>query len=420
MTTAVQDKVDERAGIWDQMAKLMTDHGPDLSAEKAAEYDRLEAQFDTLETTIERINNHAERAKNIARTDRKGVVPGVDTGEITDEQDAEYSRVFAEFIKAGMPDLEPADKKILRDRFVDAKTGGFQNAAGVGTGSAGGFAVPPLFRDVFVEQLKWYGPMLQESEVLRTDSGASLPWPTNDDTGNMGAILAENVQVGELDVVLGTAALPTFMYTSLAVRVSFQMLNDVPGFDTWLARKLGERVGRKLNRDWTIGVGTTEPFGIVTSGTVRATGVGSIATLGPFQADQMIDLVEAIDPAYGNSANLKWMMHQSARKAVRKLKDTQGRYLFEASIQNGVPDNLFGYPLVLNNDMATTAVNSKSALFGDIRTSYLARIVNDLTLMRLDQRWADFLQVGFLAFERAGGVVQNTSSYGILQSTPTA
>ena len=420
MPTAIQDKIDERLGIWDKMTALMDTHGPDLPGEKAGEYDALSDKFDALGATIERAEKHNERESNGRTVNRNGVVPPDGDDGVTDEQDAIYQRVFSEFLRNGVAELEPADKAVLRGKFVDAKTGGFKNAAGVGTQAGGGYAVPPLFRDKFVEALKYFGPMLQEAEVIYTDSGASLPWPTNDDTGNVGAILAENTQVTEQDFTLGTNAMPAFMYTSKLVRVSFQMLNDVPGFDNWLARKLGERIGRILNTHWTVGVGTTEPQGFVTGGTVRATGVGSIATLGPFQGDQLIDLVESLDPAYGASDNLKWMMHQTARKAIRKLKDSQNRYLFEPSITLGAPDQLLGYGMRINNDMATVAVNSKSVGFGDWRESYVARIVNDLTTLRLTERYADFLQIGFLAFERAGGVVQNTASYGILQSTPTA
>jgi HK97 family phage major capsid protein len=54
------------------------------------------------------------------------------------------------------------------------------------------------------------------------------------------------------------------------------------------------------------------------------------------------------------------MMHQSARKALRKLKDSQGRPLWEPSLQAGFADSLLGYPTRINNDMATVAQNSRS------------------------------------------------------------
>jgi HK97 family phage major capsid protein len=114
------------------------------------------------------------------------------------------------------------------------------------------------------------------------------------------------------------------------------------------------------------------------------------------------------------------MLHQSARKALRKLKDAQNRPLWEPSLQAGAADSLLGYPVRLNNDMAAVAQNSKSILFGNIREAYVARVVQDIQSLRLTERYADFLQVGFLAFERADGTLQDGNAVRVFQTTPTA
>jgi HK97 family phage major capsid protein len=114
------------------------------------------------------------------------------------------------------------------------------------------------------------------------------------------------------------------------------------------------------------------------------------------------------------------MGHQSVRKAVRKLKDSQNRPLWEPSLQSGQPDSLLGYPFRINNDMATLAASSKSLLFGNIRQAYVARIVKELTTLRLTERYADFLQVGFLGFERADGTMQDANAVRVFATTATA
>lgn len=168
--------------------------------------------------------------------------------------------------------------------------------------------------------------MLQEAEVIYTDSGANLQWPTNDDTANVGAILAENSQVTEQDVTFGTASIDSYMYTSKLVRASLQFLQDnAINADSWLAERLGVRVGRILNQHFTTGTGTAQPDGLVTGATVGATSTGSFATTGGISYDSLIDLVESLDPAYGGGPGLKFMAHQTARKAIRKIKDSQGR-----------------------------------------------------------------------------------------------
>lgn len=409
----VQKLRDQRANLWEQ-AKALLDAGLN-SAEDVQRYERMEADLDALDNRIEAMERAADRADRYSQpVTPPAAVLGGGTA-IEDADDDHLDKVFAQFIRRGINSLGAEDRALMESRFDTS----IQNAAGVGTGAAGGYTVPPAFRDKFVEVRKAFGPMLQEAEVIETDTGANLPWPTNDDTGNMGAILAENTQVTEQDVTFGTASLDAYMYTSKLVRASLQFLQDSPNADTWLARKLGERVGRILNNHFTVGTGTAQPDGIVTSATVGVTGTGSFATTGGVTGDQLIDLTESLDPAYA-SGDLKFMLHQSARKAARKLKDSQGQYLWQPALQQGVPSLIAGYPFVINNDMPTLAQSSKSVLFGDIRAAYVIRIVKGLTVLRLVERYADFLQVGFLGFERADGTLQDANAVRVLQTTATA
>lgn len=407
---------EQRASLWEQMkANLAV---TERTAELDAEYDRMDAQCDKLDDDIKRAEKHLARDGAYGAINRAGVVPPAEGEDGGDEREGAYARAFAAFLTGGIGDLEPEDRAVLRSGIRDGKE--YRAAAGVGTGAAGGYAVPPEFRSTFIETMKYFGPMLQLAEVLETESGAALPWPTNDDTGNVGAILAENTQITEQDVTLGTNNLDAYMYTSKLVRVSYQAMQDIPGFAAWLARKLGERVGRILNQHFTTGTGTAQPDGIVTSATVGVTGTGSFATTGGISYDNMVDLVEALDPAYGGGDGLRWMLHQSARKAVRKLKDSQNRPLWEPSLQAGQADSLLGYPISINNDMPTLAASSKSVLFGNIREAYVIRIVQELIVKRLEERYADYLQVGFFGFERADGTMQNANAVRVFQTTATA
>lgn len=409
---------EQRANIFEQQKAILDRADAEtrpMSAEETATYDRLDADFERLDADIERAETMESREKALMRANPPAEVTGPTGGG--DDKDKAFDRAFTNFLRHGISDLAPEDKTVM----IANRAGDVLNAAGVGTGAAGGYTVAPEFRDKLVETQKWYGPMLQEAEVIYTDTGANLQWPTNDDTGNVGAILAENTQVTEQDVIFGTAALDAYMYTSKQVRVSYQLLQD-NAFDinTWLPKKLGQRLGRILNQHFTTGTGTNQPDGIVTSATVGVTGTGSFATTGGISFDNIIDLLESMDPAYGEGDGLKFMGHQSVRKALRKLKDGQGRYLWEPSVQAGVPNQVQGYAFVLNNDMPALAAGSKSLLFGNIRDAYVIRIVRGIQTLRLQERYADFLQVGFLAFERADGTMQDAGAVRVFQATATA
>ena len=413
MPTA-QDLREQRANVWSQMTEIMD--LPTRTADDNTKYDRLEGEYDSLDQQVERQEKYEARAASNARIDRSGVLPpdGDGDGEVS-AGDRRYAQAFSKYLTGGIAALERDELTLMRTNFSKVS-----NAAGVGSGAAGGYLVPPEFRDIIVETMKWYGPMLDEAEVITTDTGATLPWPTSDDTANVGAILAENTAMTEQDVTLGTEDIGAYMYTSRLVRASFQLMQDRPDFARWLARKLGERIGRIWNQHFTTGTGSSQPKGLVTGATVGATGTGSFATTGGISFDNLIDLEESLDPAYGGSGNLKYMIHQTARKAARKVKDGQGRYMWEPSLQAGTPASLNGYPVRINNDMATLAASSKSVGFGDIREAYVVRKVKDIQTIRLDERYAEYLQAGFFGFARADGEVQNANAFKVFQTTATA
>lgn len=419
--TATQTLLDRRANVWSQLQEL--DNRPKdpttgvMTAEDRQQWDALDAEFDTITAEIERDAKHTQRANKLNAVDRTGVVPPTNApgGEDREHPRAQaYAEAFNLWIRN--EPLDSDQNRILRDGQAELPKG----AAGVGTGAAGGFLVPPEFRQTLIEQTTYVAAMRQYAEVITTDSGANLPWPTVDETAQEGAILGENTQISEQDVTFGQASLDAYMYTSKLVRVSYQLLNDNAfNLNTWLPRALGQRIGRVQNRHYTVGTGTAQPDGIITSATVGVTGTGSFATTGGLSYDNLIDLIESIDASYidGNS---RFMMAQATRKVVRKLKDGQQRPLWEPSVQVGVPDSLLGYPVALNNYMATPAVNAKAVLFGDIAAAYVIRDVSDVAVMRLVERYADFLQVGFFAFQRSDGTLQNASAAKVFQMTATA
>jgi HK97 family phage major capsid protein len=416
---STQQLREQRANVWEQMKEVMAEaEGRDLTSEELAKYDQAEKDLDELGSKIERQERHDQRAKLFDGVDRRGVVPpdreSVGGGDPKQETVQErYERAFWGMVRTGLTDLEREERQLL---LGNAMAPDELRALGVGTGSAGGYTVPQGFRDKMVETMKTFGGMLEVSEVINTETGAQLPWPTNDDTANVGAILAENSQVSEQDVTIGTANLDAYMYTSKLVRVSLQLVQD-SAFDVeaWLARKLGERIGRIQNQHFTTGTGSSQPDGIVTSATVGKQGTTGQTTSVIY--DDLIDLIDSIDPAY--QANARFMLGQAARKSVRKLKDSQNRPLWEPSVQAGVPDNLLGYGIVLNQDMPAPAASAKSILFGDYREAYVIRLVTGSNLVRFGERYMDYLQLGFLGFQRADGTLQNAAAVRAYQNSAT-
>lgn len=291
-------------------------------------------------------------------------------------------------------------------------------AQGVAIGSAGGFLVPQGFRDRVVETMKATGGVRSVAEVITTDSGADMPFPTSNDTANIGAILAENTQATEQDVVLASKTLRAFVYTSKIVRVSLQLLQDA-GFplDPWLAAQLGRRIARAQNAHFTTGTGTAQPEGVHTAAAIGVTlPTGNVTSV---TYDGLVELVHSVDPSYREGPGVAWMMADTTFAAIRKLKDTTNRPLVEPDVKSGLPNTLLGYPVIVNQDMPAPAANVKSVLFGNFTAGYVIRDALDFQVLRLAERYADFLQHGYLGWQRSDGLVQDASAIRALSQSAT-
>jgi HK97 family phage major capsid protein len=107
------------------------------------------------------------------------------------------------------------------------------------------------------------------------------------------------------------------------------------------------------------------------------------------------------------------MLNDASVKVIRKLKDSQNRPLWEPSVQVGQPDMLLGFPVKINNDIATMAASARSILFGDF-SKYKIRQVLDTQVARLNERLMDKLQVGFIGFLRAGGALLDAGTHPVV------
>jgi HK97 family phage major capsid protein len=404
---------EKRANVWSQMQEIRTAVDTDgWSAELRQKWDSADADLLVLTADIERFERDGALDGKFAEIDAEHAERAGATGPLHrgGDDEAVYRKAFENFMRRGIDDLEPDEKKLVRSKF-----GTIERAQGGSTGGAGGYAVPQGFWAKVTETMKYFGGVLQSGvETLDTDSGNDIPWPTNDDTANMGALLSENTQIGGGDLTFGQAELGAHMYTSKLILVSLQLLQDA-GVDVegFVARKIGQRLGRVFNNHWTVGTGANQPQGFITGSTLGKTAAS--ATM--FTYPEMVDLVHSVDAAYrAEPGSVGFQMHDLVLAAVRKMTDSQNRPLWQPSMSDGDPDRILGYAYFVNNDMdSTVATTKKTMAFGNWRSGYVVRRVNGAQVMRLTERYADYLQVGFFGFQRADGLVQDSSAIKYLQ-----
>jgi HK97 family phage major capsid protein len=258
-----------------------------------------------------------------------------------------------------------------------------------------------------------FGGMRQVSTIVRTSTGAELPFPTLNDTSNSGALLGEGLEHTELDTTFDQMVMHAYKYTSRRVPVSVEYLQDnAINFVGRIGSILGERIGRITNTHFTTGDGNAKPNGIVTAAT--SSGV-TAAVDDALTYDNIIDLKHSVDPAYRTGA--RFMFNDTTLKIIKKIKvpqfsgDTAGQPLWRAGMTLGEPNTIDGDPYTINQQVAS-GVSAKAILYGQL-SKYQIRDVRDITLVRLDERYAELGVVAFLAFSRHDGDLLDAGTHPV-------
>lgn len=325
---------------------------------------------------------------------------GLDLEE-TQREACELLRFNPHVRQLDMPLYSTRDARNLQQRFRQVHPnravdhcGDFKATLTTGSGPGGGYLIPPetMLRQLEVNMLA-FGGVRQVAETIRTSTGERMSWITGDDTTNTGVQLGESASIGSsVDPTFAKVYWDAYKFSSKPILVPFELIRDsmfdLPG---QIGGYFGERLGRITNTKFTTGTGAATPKGIVTAATSFA---AASATAIIF--DDILGLEHAVDPSYRIGAS--FMLHDSILLYIRKLKDGNGNYLWQSNVQVGRPDTLHGYGMTINQDMdSTVASGKKTILFGQL-FKYKIRTVGAMRMYRLEERYRDTDQDGFIAF----------------------
>lgn len=415
MPTALELRT-ERGRTWERMKEIVDRaeaENRDLTGEESSNWDRANADITSLDARIERQlllerTPATEAEQRRFAPGREAPAPGGNGGTTPAASPEEYREVFNRYVVYGRGELNADDQRLLRSGLTplsDAE----RRALGVGNTVSAGYLVPNEYERNILQNMLAFGGMREAATIMPTDTGADLIMPTSDDTGNTGELLAEHASVTAQDVTVGRKILKAHMYSSKRVNVSFQLLQDSAfGIDTWLSELLAERIARITNTHFTTGSGSNQPTGVATEATSGAAGATGQTTTVTW--DDLITLEHSIDPAYRRNA--RFMMADATLQYLRKVKDGEGRYLWQPGVTAGAPSLINGWPYAINQDVAAQAASAKSILFGDFK-KYVIRDVRGFFLLRLDELYAESGQVAFIGFSRHDGMLLHAGTVPI-------
>lgn len=410
--------------LYEKRGKLVTDARAALdeitkntddarAAELEARHDAIMGELDKLDKQIQREERTAAAERSLEERQRRNrpdggdrEVNGVDGGEgsnggeqrSADQRQTEYRDAFFAMLREGgdVSGLTSEQRALLRAGFAEVRT---QTA---GTAAAGGYTVPTTLAARIVEVMKDWGPMYDPgiTDEMVTSSGNPFDIPTNNDTANSAAALAEAADLTDDnsgDLVFGEVSLAAFVYATPWLKLSFELLQDSAfNLEEFVARKLGERLGRLANRQLTIGDGTGDPNGIVTASSLGKTAAAAAAITG----DELIDLQHSVNAAYRRSPSCRWMFADSTLAVIRKLKDGDGNYLWQmGDVRVGAPDLILGKPYAVNDDVPAIAASAKAVLFGDFSRYTVRKVGSPLIGTVRERFWPKVGMAGLIRFD---------------------
>lgn len=388
---SIQELREQRGKIASALQELVNKKDYDPAVDGPA-YDKGIDELNALDDRIKRIHDlNAKIADDVATQNVADAAArlGRDKGD-------KGLEVYAKWLKGGDRALNEEDWASIR------------NVMSTTTGSEGGFTVPTDIASTVIDALKAYGGVRSVADVIVTQGGNPMSFPTSDGTAEEGELIAENVTATDLDIVFGTVALNVFKFSSKVVTVPIELLQDsAVDIEAFVNGRIVTRLGRITNKLFTIGTGTGQPNGMVTAATVGVTAANGTSQVLTVTYDSLIDLQHSVDPAYRESGAAAFMMNDLSVRQVRKIKDGQSRPIFvpgyESSVPGGMPDTLLGSRLVVNQHMANMAASARSILFGDFK-GYKVRDAMDVSMFRFtDSAYTKKGQVGFMAWMRCGG-----------------
>jgi HK97 family phage major capsid protein len=296
-------------------------------------------------------------------------------------------------------DKSVAEKRAFRNYLLKGET---RDLLTTNTGAA---VIPQAFYGTLLEAKKAWGGITNLVKTIQTENGAPMKVSLANDTGNLLVPILEAVTVTEQDPTLSSVLLNSEELTTNAITLSIAMLQDSAfDVDGWIKAEFGKRYFRGLASLVTNG-STSGNIQSVTTGYTASNTVttGTIATV---KYADLVSLFAAVDPAFTDSST--FTMNSNTRSVLMQIVDTLGRPIFLPAVTSGAPDTLFGRPVVLNQFLPNVATGNVAIQFGSYSDGYLLRNVDPgLSVVRLNERYMDKLEIGFLGYARSGGIVTN-------------
>ena len=368
-----------RASLWEQ-AKKFLDEAPRtdgiLSADDTAAYEKMERDIVALGKEIDIQERREELEKNLNAPVNTPI-----TNPVQHLEPEKTGRASAEY------------KKSFWSAMRNKRSYEVQNALEAGEDSEGGYLVPEEFEATLIDKLTEENVIRTLATIIPSSGDKKIPVVASHGAASWTDEEAEYI---ESDDAFGNILLGSHKLTTI-IKISEELLNDAAfNMESYIAAEFARRMAAAEEAAFLAGDGSGKPTGLLNMG---ETGVTSAAAAA-LTADELIDLYHSLRTPYRQKA--VFITNDNTVKAIRKLKDGTGQYMWQPGLQAGQPDTLLNRPLITSAFMPEFAAGNKVMAFGDLSYYWIADR-QGRSFQRLNELFAKNGQVGFRTFQRVDG-----------------
>ncbi len=362
-------KHEKRSNLLTKMRAFADEH-PEMNDDQITAYNDMEASYDKLDADIKREDKLIAKETHLSKATADVFLTDEDpTATSTDA----YMAAFDTYLAGGDLSEYKADMT-------------------VGSDPDGGYLVPEQYQKEVIMRLNTLGRTRAISNVIATTSTLNIPVEGD---APVFAWIDEGAAYGVTSPKVGQEQIKAWKLGGI-IKVSEELLQDnMIDFDAYMGGQIAKGIDKAESPAFAVGDGVSKPTGYTHAATVGAE--STTAALAAVTGDELIDIFYDLKEEYRASAT--WRMTDKTEKAIRKLKDGDGNYLYAPGLTAGERPTLLGRPIVIDNDMAELATGNKFIVIGDF-ASYQIADRGQMSIQRLNELYAANGMVGFKVYKR--------------------
>ena len=421
----MSDEIKAAVGAVEQLHKAFEEFKSTSNENEGKRDAVLEAKLAKIEADMDAAQKIADEAALAAKRAQRSAMDSGESGIDLDAKALAWAKGIArqrgtDVHAYGAKDLDAY--KAAFDRYLRkddrALTPDETKALSVGSDPDGGYVVNPDLSGRIVMKVFETSPMRAYASI-QTISTDALEGLFDLEEAASGWVAETETRSETTTPQVGKWRIPVHeLYAK--PKATQKLLDDAEiNMEAWLASKVAEKFARDEANAFVVGNGVGKPRGFLTyadgttlPGTIEQfdTGANGAFASAPGGADVLLSALYGLKQVY--RANATWYMNRTTTGLVRRLKDSQGEFVWSPGIAAGQPATLLGYPVAAFEDMPDPATGSLSIAVGDMREGY--QIVDRIGIRTLRDPYSAKPYVEFYTTKRVGGDVVNFEAIKII------